>query len=689
MYIAGFIKKILFHNEKDGYGCFILDSDKKNIICKGVFNSFNENLPITLKGTYHKTSQGMYFSFDSYTLTDDNYRILKSLEIFSDEDAKRLSKEFPDLYNAIETANTVKDFKKNIDYAGKESKIIFTKLKKIMKDKSLFNFILDNGGRYIDYIKASKIYNDAENKLKSNPYEYGIRAGFKYSTCNNIAKKEGITDIAKIKVRGILQYMIKDAVDAGDTYVEISDISNRIERYSRVKNEILQIPDKYILNLAKLSEDFVVTDKEIIKRHIWNEESKIAKSIKVIENMSKKKEIKNEVFEEICQKQNIVLSKSQKEALACVEKNGFSIITGGPGSGKTTLINLILSYFKKEIPEEEICLCAPTGCAAQNLSDKTGMIAETVHKVLGITPYSETKNIVTKKINAKVCVIDECSMLDTNLAYLLFTSLPKDAYIYLVGDVNQLPSIGYGQVFADIINSKLIPVYELKEVHRQGADSTIVKNANKIIKGETDLETDPTFNIMTVLSPEDAYELATSYIQNIEDINKYQVLSPIKKTYAGTYKLNAGIQEVTNPYKDALFRYGAYNFKMHDKVIMINNNYNKGYYNGDTGEIIDADDYGIEIKLNKKCIYIEKENFEDIALAYAITIHKSQGSEYKNVIIILTDESSLMSNRNLIYTAVTRAKESVTIIETKGALNACIKKEMQKRNTLLLKMLKN
>ena len=689
MYITGLIDKILYHDEKDGYGCLILNSDDgKKMICKGTFGNFFENIPITLQGTYHKNGSGIYFLFTGYTIVDDNYRILKSFDLFSDTEARDLAKRLPDLYIAINNANTIKQFEKNTEFSGKEAKLIYTRLKKIIKDKELYNFIINNGGRYIDYVKASKLYNNAEDKLMSDPYKYGIDAGFKYKTCNNIAKKAGVTGIAQKKVAGILKYMISDAISRGNTHIKISDIQNKIKKYNKVENENFQIPSEYIKSIAEISEDYIVTDDEITKVHIWNEEYKIAKAITAIERLAATDEVDYKVFDEICKENNIVLSKSQEEALPCVGKHGFSIITGGPGSGKTTLVNLLLTYFKKTIPEEEICLCAPTGCAAQNLSQKTGMKAETIHKVLGITPYSDTKSVVTRKMNAKVCVIDECSMLDTNLAYLLFTSLPKDAHILLVGDADQLPSVSYGNVFADIIESEVIPVYRLREVHRQSGDSLIVKNAKKIINGEAALETDKTFNVITVTNAEDAYEIAISYIGDIADINSYQILSPIKKTSAGVYRLNAGIQDVVNPYKDILFRYGAYNFKLHDRIIMINNNYDKGYYNGDVGEIIDADDFGMEVKFSNKNIYIEKCNFEDVALAYALTVHKSQGLEYDNVIIILTEESALMSNRNLIYTAVTRAKKSVTIIETTGALKASVEKEMIKRNTLLLRMLK-
>lgn len=688
MNITGLINKIIFHDEKDGYGCILLNTDDgKSVYCKGILGPFHKDLPVTLYGEYHKTGSGYYFSFNKYILTDDNYRIIKSFDLFTEEENRRLAKELPDLYLAIENANSLKQFENTTGLESKYAKLIYTKLKRIKQDKDLFTFILDNDGRYTDYIKITRLYNDAKNKLLLDPYKYGFEAGFKYKTCNNIARKMNISDISKIKVAGILRYMVKDALLRGDTYLEISDIENKIKKYNKVDNETYQIPTEYIVDIAKLSEEYIVTDEIITKLHIWNEEMRIAKAITAIEKLSTHKEVDYKLFDEICKEANITLSTSQKEALPCVEKNGFSVITGGPGSGKTTLVNLLLTYFKKTIPEEEICLCAPTGCAAQNLSQKTGMKAETIHKALGITPYSDTKNVITKQINAKVCVVDECSMLDTNLAYLLFTSLPKDAHIILVGDVDQVESVSYGRVFADIIESELIPVYRLKEVHRQSGDSSIVVNANKIINGKEDLVQDNTFNIITVLSSEDAYDIATSYVKNISDVNSYQILSPIKKTYGGIYKLNSGIQESVNIEKKVLFKYGAYNFKMHDRVIMVNNNYDKGYFNGDIGKIIDADDFGLEVEFPNKKIYIEKNNFEDIALAYAITIHKSQGSEYENIVIVLTDDSISMSNRNLIYTAITRAKKSVTIIETEGALNAAIHKINPRRKSMLCKWL--
>lgn len=343
-------------------------------------------------------------------------------------------------------------------------------------------------------------------------------------------------------------------------------------------------------------------------------------------------------------------------------------------------------------PDNIIKLCAPTGRAAQRMTESTGMEAVTIHRLLDFRPcangvvHKDAKNPIV----ADLIVVDEMSMTDTELMSIFLQAVQDGTLVLLVGDIYQLPSVGPGDVLHDIIFSEKVPVFRLTKVYRQAGDSPIVTNANKINDGHTDLVENEDFEIIIVQSDEELkdkiLELTTQYY-NPDKPFDMQILAPSKKYDAGTKNLNKVIQEAVNPGKKG-FVFGDTTYRVGDKIIMLNNNYGHGYFNGDVGYVVAIDDNGVTVNILDVEIVITKGMMEDMSLAYGVTVHKSQGSEYPLAICALPKSPANMLVRNLFYTAVTRAKKKVIVVAVDGSVQASVRNNQTgKRKTGLLEKL--
>jgi len=372
------------------------------------------------------------------------------------------------------------------------------------------------------------------------------------------------------------------------------------------------------------------------------------------------------------------------------------VITGGPGTGKTTIINAILKIFTKVT--DNIMLAAPTGRAAKRMNEATGHSARTIHRML---EYSLRKGGFQKNeehpLNCDLLIVDEASMIDTVLMHHLLKAIPPRATLVLVGDIHQLPSVGPGNVLKDIIASGVVRVVELREIFRQAQESSIIVNAHKINQGHLPTLTpsglklddfyfieqeDPDAVLKTIL------ELTQERIPRrfgFDPLDDIQVLTPMHKGIVGTENLNAELQKAFNPGQGGVLR-GGRNFRVKDKVMQIKNNYDKVVFNGDIGRIthIGSDSQKVTISFEGRDVFYEHSDLDEIVLAYAISVHKSQGSEYPAVIIPILMQHYLLLQRNLIYTAVTRGKKLVVMVGTKKALSIGVKNDrVQKRHSRL------
>jgi exodeoxyribonuclease V alpha subunit len=393
---------------------------------------------------------------------------------------------------------------------------------------------------------------------------------------------------------------------------------------------------------------------------------------------------------------DIRLAENQAKAVRCALENKIMVITGGPGTGKTTIINAILKIFSEL--KIKILLAAPTGRAAKRMSEATGHEAKTIHRLL---EYSFAKGGFQKNeekpLTCDLLILDEVSMVDTVLMHHLTKAIPAFATVILVGDVNQLPSVGAGNVLNDIIASNVIPVVELKEIFRQARESRIIVNAHKINNGILpafeDHEPSNDFYFIQQEDPEKVLEIILELTKEripkrfgLDSVNDIQVLAPMHKGVVGAGNLNLELQKNLNPSQVEVAR-GNRNFRVSDKVMQIRNNYDKEVFNGDIGRIVDIrpDENEITVLFDGRNVAYEFYELDELVLAYAVSVHKSQGSEYPAVIIPVLPQHYILLQRNLIYTAVTRGRNLVVMVGTLKALAMGIHNDKTQRRFTYLR----
>ncbi len=381
------------------------------------------------------------------------------------------------------------------------------------------------------------------------------------------------------------------------------------------------------------------------------------------------------------------LAEKQAEAVSDAGRHKVMVITGGPGTGKTTIIRAVLKIFSRI--SVNILMAAPTGRAAKQMSEATGFPASTIHRMLSFEPRSGgfQKN-EHNPLKCEILILDEASMIDTVLMYHLLKAVPKAATLILVGDVNQLPSVGAGNVLEDVIASQKVPVVRLNEIFRQARQSRIIVNAHRINKGYMPIIDDARreandFYFIEKEDPEAVLSLILSMVEaripksfGFDPVSDIQVLSPMHKGILGTANLNHELQQRLNPGKDGV-SFGNAMFCMDDKVMQIRNNYDKGIFNGDIGRVcgLNREDRELCVDFDNRRVSYDFTELNELVLAYAVSVHKSQGSEYPVVIVPVMTQHYILLQRNLIYTAVTRGRQLVVVVGTKKALALGIKND--------------
>ncbi len=555
--------------------------------------------------------------------------------------------------------------------------------------------------------------NDAIRVVRENPYRLASDIfGIGFVVADSIAEKIGIPKDALVRAEAGIIYVLEKMSDEGHVYGPYDDVIERTEALLEtgravIESAIVDLASSKRVVVEKLEQrdgDGRKVTKAVYIKAFHSAETGLANRLKALLSVPftppkmKPGQIKRLVQKRLA----IVLSEEQWSALSKTLSSKVCIVTGGPGTGKTTLVKAILAVF--EGAGKRVLLAAPTGRAAKRLSEITEHDAKTIHRMLA---YNFKRKGFQKNeknpLDADVVIVDEASMVDTFLMYNLLKAIPSMAVLILVGDIYQLPSVGPGNVLRDMIDSKQVPVVFLKEIFRQARQSMIVINAHKINQGHFPALPAPNpqrLQDFYFIEQDDSEKVVSTILElccvripgrfNFHPLSDVQVLTPMHKGIVGTANLNRVLQQALNPSNDMIERVGR-TFKSGDKVMQVRNNYAKEVFNGDIGAIsrIDREMERLTVEYDGRCVEYKFADLDELVLAYAISVHKSQGSEYSAVILPVTTQHFVLLQRNLIYTGITRAKELVVLIGTKQALAIAIKNDSpQRRMTRLASRLR-
>lgn len=713
--LEGIVESIVFYNPDNGYIVFSMLTEDKNddeIVCIAYIPKLNPGENIKVVGNYIiHPSYGKQFNVKSYEkiipTTEkgiEKYLASGAIKGVGEKLAKKIVKEFgKDTLDIIEAQPEKLALIRGISLERAKS------ISNVFQEQIELRRVMLHLQEYdISPIHAMKIYKKFKSHtidiIKENPYSLSneiIGIGFK--TADSIAFKLGIDKNSSYRIKSGLKHCLNMSASNGNVFVykhNILDIAADLLQVNKdiIENTLIEMQIEKAIIQEKVEEKSIV-----YLNFFYYAENYIAKklldlSMNVIDKSS-------DIEEEIAiieQDTSIRLARKQREAVIESMLKGVLVITGGPGTGKTTTINTIINILSKE--GYKIELAAPTGRAAKRMSEATGVEAKTIHRLLGITFLSEDSNkqVFEKNendpIEADVIIIDESSMVDITLMYNLLKAIEVGTRLILVGDVDQLPSVGPGNILKDIINSNCIKVVYLDEIFRQAQESAIIMNAHRINKGEypklNDKNKDFFFVKRNTMEQviEGILDLVTrrlpKYIK-CDVLRDIQILTPMKKSPIGAINLNQVLQKSINPQSEDKkeYQYRNITFRESDKVMQIKNNYNMewslynkdnfkegegvGVFNGDEG-IIKSINLTREIITvcfdDGKVVDYDFSQLDELELSYAITIHKSQGSEYKIIIIPVHSGPPMLLSRNLLYTGVTRAKSLAVLIGIEDTL---------------------
>ena len=716
--INGYVDHIIYRNADNGYTVLVMICDEEEVTCVGTFSDIAEGENIEAHGNYNDhPTYGRQFA-------------VKSFEEKAPKDERAIERYLGS--GAIKgvgialAARIVRHFKSDTFRIIEEEPERLAEVKGISERKAMeiadqvnakrdlrqaMIFLQQYG---ISTTLAVKIYNTYGQEiygiLKENPYRMADDVdGVGFRTADEIASRVGIRTDSDFRIRSGIQYALLQASNEGHTYLPMPELTQRASNLLQIEPEYIE---KHYMNLAM--------DRKIIMRQAGNTtqiyassffymEANTATMLKQLNANFNVPDIEiEERLRQIEKQTKMDLDEHQVEAVKEAVRNGLLVITGGPGTGKTTTINTIIRYF--ELEGMDIFLAAPTGRAAKRMSETTGFEARTIHRMLELNGGMEGNAGFEKNeqnpLETDVIIIDEMSMVDISLMYALLKAIAAGTRLILVGDVNQLPSVGPGSVLKDIIDSNEFHTVKLTKIFRQASTSDIIVNAHKINRGEP-VSLDNKSMDFFFLKRYEADKIINVTLQLIKQklpkfvgASEYdiQVLTPMRKGLLGVERLNGILQMYLNP-ADKRKRekeHGGTIFREGDKVMQTKNNYQleweirskyglcidkgTGIFNGDMGIIEEINDFAETMTVSfdeGRMVEYPYKLLDELELAYAVTIHKSQGSEYPAVVIPLLSGPRMLMNRNLLYTAVTRAKKCVTIVGNDITFNQMIENNSQ------------
>ena len=725
--ITGYIDHIIFRNEDNGYTVFQLNNEEGELTCVGKFSYIGEGEFLELEGEYTMhPSYGMQLQVTNHRIKEPEDR--ESIERYLGSGAvkgigpvlagKIVAKFGEDTFRIMEEEPERLAEIKGISERKAREICVQVEEKKDLRQAMIY---LQKYG--ISIHLAVKIYQKyglgTYSVLEKNPYKLADDIeGVGFRTADEIASRIGIHTDSDFRIQSGIFYTLLQSVQEGHVYLEENVLSERAAQLLEVE---LKDIEKYLMDLAMAKKVVLKQDGEKVRVYpaqYYYMEMNTARMLKELNiNYDEPDDLIRRRIDKLEEETESTLDEQQKRAVAEAVKHGIFILTGGPGTGKTTTINAMIRYFLSE--GMDIRLAAPTGRAAKRMTETTGYEAQTIHRLLEVSgsPEESSKGGFGRNqdnpLETDVVIIDEMSMVDLALMHALLSSVVPGTRVIFVGDRNQLPSVGPGKVLQDLIESHAFPVMMLTRIFRQAQESDIVVNAHRINAGE-EVRLDNKSRDFFFLKRQDADVIISVILTLIQKklpryvkakMTDIQVLAPMKKGLLGVERLNRILQQYLNPpsVKKQEKEYGERLFRVGDKVMQTKNNYQLeweiatkyglvvdkgvGVFNGDIGIVtaIHTYDETVEVEFDeKRKVKYPFMMLDELELAYAITIHKSQGSEYPAVVIPLLAGPRQLYCRNLLYTAVTRAKKCVTLVGNETVFREMIQNvDEQKRNTSL------
>ena len=726
--INGFVEKVVYRNAENGYTVVNISVEGDDVVCTGYFSDITEGDQIIAEGSFVEHKQyGIQFTVTSYEIKEPETSVAMEKYLGSGIikgvgpalSAKIVKKFGDETFNIIE-----REPERLAEIKGITEKKAIEIGSQFEEKKEFRNAMIFLNQYGVSNALAMKIYKEYGIKVmkivRENPYRLADDiAGVGFKTADEIALRMGFSPESSMRMKAGISFALSMAASNGHTYLLYEDLYEESKRLLGISEAEFE-SDIYELTIErKIVLKEVKGERRVYNNNLYYMELTVARKLL---DLNAKSENNYKVMEakvkEVEAKTGIKLGDLQRKAVYEAVESGLVIITGGPGTGKTTTINAIIKLF--EMQNMEILLAAPTGRAAKRMTETTGMEAQTIHRLLELNGNPEEGGSMRFERNelnpleADVIIIDEMSMVDIYLMYSLLKAVTVGTRLILVGDVNQLPSVGPGKVLKDIISSEKFNVVRLSEIFRQAAESDIITNAHKINAGQR-IRLDNKSKDFFMLSMSSSIQIQRALVSLIAeklppyvDATKYdiQVLTPSRKGELGVENLNKILQQYINPPAPGKRekQWGEVVFRENDKVMQIKNDYQmewkivtkkgltikegSGVFNGDCGIIREINEFAgtVTVEFDEgKVVEYTGATLEELELAYAITIHKSQGSEYPAVIIPLLNAPKPLLNRNLLYTAVTRARKCVTIVGSENSVNEMIQNESEmKRNSGLV-----
>lgn len=707
-YLEGIVEQIIYYNLENGYTVFKIKTETQEITVVGNFPPLTPGECLKLTGHWEKNSKyGPQFQTESFSLTLPSS--VKGVEGFLASGlikgvgsvlASRIVKKFGD--RTIDILNQSPEKLKEVEGVGQK------KLSEIIKSweehREIRDLIIFLQAHNISTTLAYKIYRTygqaAFEILERNPYQLCLDIwGVGFKTADQIALKLGVPTDSIERVKAFILYLLEKDNEQGHVFSDESEIRASCGQELKVSPERVGVAIDDLLASRAIIREVAANYSGLYLPFFYQAQEEVARIISAMANQTcSPPDFDPEIgMDEVEKKSGLKFSGEQRRAVISSLQKKIIIITGGPGTGKTTIVKAIVEIFEKW--QKKILLAAPTGRAAKRLSETTGREARTIHRLLEFKPKEgRFRRGPDYPLKAEALIVDEVSMVDLPLMYNLLRAIPPEMRLILVGDKDQLPPVGPGNLLRDLIDSGVVEVIKLTEIFRQAKESLIVLNAHRINQGQTlvyprrgDAESD--FYFIHQEDERKVFRLILKLCQiNIPRRFKLsplstqvQVIAPMYRGLVGVDNLNLQLQSALNPGSPGL-KVGQKEFRVRDKVMQVRNNYEKEVFNGDLGIVVQVDPerFGLLVDFDGRLIFYEKDELTNLILAYAISVHKAQGNEYQAVIMPLLTQHYIMLQRNLFYTALTRARKLSVIIGSYRALHIAIKNDKPvKRNCRL------